>query len=158
MSDCSSLHYNILSSNCGSCPTTTTNTTVTCTDVPTDGGVCTFSVKTVVCGNIFGNLSDTLQVKLKDSATSRPVQSDLGAIVSACLFAGLFVVSTSILVILVIVILKLVNRCQKHNQVEADQNLSTRHYEAVHVRSQPSSSVAVNTEANIAYGLPSTMA
>ena len=46
------VHYNILSSKCGSCPTTTTNTTVTCTDVPTDGSVCTFAVETAVCGNI----------------------------------------------------------------------------------------------------------
>ena len=54
------LHYNILSSNCGSCPTTTTNTTVTCTDVPTDSRVCTFAVETVVCGNITGNSSDPI--------------------------------------------------------------------------------------------------
>ena len=45
-SDCSSNNYTILSSNCGSCPTTTTNTTVTCTDVYSDGGVCTFAVQT----------------------------------------------------------------------------------------------------------------
>ena len=151
MSDCSSLHYNILSSNCGSCPTTTTNTTVTCTDVLTDGGVCTFAVQTVVCGNILGNLSDTVQVHLKDSA----IKSELGAIVSACLFAGLSVVSTTILVIIVIVIL--VKRCQQHTKVEADQDLSTRHFDAVHVTSQPSSSAAVDTEVNIAYGLASTM-
>ena len=59
---CRALHYNILSSNCGSCPTTTTNTTVTCTDVPTDGSVCTFAVQTVVCGNITGNVSDSVNI------------------------------------------------------------------------------------------------
>ena len=58
--DCHTLHYNILSSNCGSCSTTTTNTTVTCTDVPTDGSMCTFAVQTVVCGNIVGNFSDSV--------------------------------------------------------------------------------------------------
>ena len=143
--NCLGIHYNILSSNSGSCPTTTTNTTVTCTDVPTDGTVCTFTVQTVVCGNIYGTMSHTVQVKLKNDA----IKSDLGAIVSACLFAGLFVVSTSILVIIVIVIL--IKRCKYHTKVEADQDLSTRHYNAVSY--QPKSSAAVDTEANIAYGL-----
>ena len=54
---CRDIHYIILASNCGGCPTTTKNTTVTCTDVPTDGSVCTFTVQTVVCGNIAGNSS-----------------------------------------------------------------------------------------------------
>ena len=56
------LHYNILSSNCGSCPTTTNTTIVTCTDVPTDGSVCTFALQTVVCSNIIGNSSDPVNV------------------------------------------------------------------------------------------------
>ena len=102
-------------------------------------------MQTVVCGNIYGNMSHTVQVHLKDNA----IKSDLGAIVSACLFAGLFVVSTTILVILVIVIL--VKRCQHHTKVEADQDLSTCHYDAVSY--QTTSSAAVDTEVNIAYGL-----
>ena len=57
-SDCSAIHYNILASNCGSCPTTTKHTNVTCTDIPTDGSTCVFAVRTVVCGNITGNASD----------------------------------------------------------------------------------------------------
>ena len=63
--DCPALLYNILSSNCGSCPTTTTNTTVTCTDVPTDGSVCTFAVQSGVCGRIVGEISDRVEIKLK---------------------------------------------------------------------------------------------
>ena len=59
--NCPSLHYNILSSNCGNCLTTTTNTTVICTDVPTDrGGVCLFAIQTVVCGDIVGNRSTSV--------------------------------------------------------------------------------------------------
>ena len=50
--DCSAIHYNILASNCGSCPTTTNHTTVTYTDVPTNGNSCTFALQTVVCGHI----------------------------------------------------------------------------------------------------------
>ena len=61
-SDCLVLHYNILTSNCGSCPTTTTDTTVTCTDVPTNGSMCTFAVQTVVCGDIVGDSSDSVNV------------------------------------------------------------------------------------------------
>ena len=60
--NCTDVHpqYTILSSNCGSCPTTTTNTTVTCTDVPTDGGVCAFAVETKICDhNINGSYSNT---------------------------------------------------------------------------------------------------
>ena len=59
-SNCSAVHYNILSSNCGSCPTTTNHTSVTCTGVPTGGNMCTFSVQTVVCGNLTGELSQVL--------------------------------------------------------------------------------------------------
>ena len=59
--DCLAIHYNILASNCGSCPSTTTHTIVTCTDVPTDGSMCTFALQTVVCRNIVGNSSDTIE-------------------------------------------------------------------------------------------------
>ena len=61
-SDCSAVHYNILASNCGSCPTTTNHTTVICTDVSTNGSMCTFAVQTVVCGNITGNRSVPIRV------------------------------------------------------------------------------------------------
>ena len=56
------IDYNILSSNCGSCPTTTNNTNVTCTDVPIDGSTCTFAVQSVVCGNLSANVSDSINV------------------------------------------------------------------------------------------------
>ena len=56
--DCPAIHYNILASNCGSCPTTTNHTNVTCTDIPTDGSTCVFALQTVVCGIITGELSN----------------------------------------------------------------------------------------------------
>ena len=43
------ISYNILASNCGSCPTTTNHTNVTCTDVPTDDSWCNFSVQSEAC-------------------------------------------------------------------------------------------------------------
>ena len=63
-SDCPASHYNILASNCGSCPTTTNHTNVTCTAVPTNDSICTFAVQTVVCGNITSNISDPINITL----------------------------------------------------------------------------------------------
>ena len=67
--DCPSIQYNILASNCGSCPTTTNHTTITCTDLPSDGSLCTFAVETVVCGNIAGNRSKPLMLKTANTFT-----------------------------------------------------------------------------------------
>ena len=59
--DCpTTIHYNILASNCGSCPTTTNHTNVTCTGIPSNDSLCNFSIQTVVCGNITGNWSKPL--------------------------------------------------------------------------------------------------
>ena len=56
-SECPALHYN-LASDCGRCPTTTNHTTIACTDVATNGSICTFAVWTVVCGNITGDADE----------------------------------------------------------------------------------------------------
>ena len=66
-SDCPGIHYNILASNCGSCPTTTSHTNFTCTDVPTNGSTCTFAVQTVVCGNMAGDLSKPLTFNITET-------------------------------------------------------------------------------------------
>ena len=42
--DCEVVHYRIIASNCGRCPTSTAHTTVVCTDIPTNGNNCTFAV------------------------------------------------------------------------------------------------------------------
>ena len=62
--DCPAIHYNILASNCGSCPTTTNHTNVTCTGVLLDGSTCTLAVQTVACENITGEISDPISVTL----------------------------------------------------------------------------------------------
>lgn len=64
---CDTVSYNIISSNCGRCPTATANTTVTCTDIVIVASmqVCTFIVQTVVCGNLTGNRSYPINVILK---------------------------------------------------------------------------------------------
>ena len=63
--NCPAVHYNILASNCGSCPTTTNHTNVTCVNIPTDGSTCAFAVRVVICGNVTGNVSDKAQVVFK---------------------------------------------------------------------------------------------
>ena len=65
--NCPAIHYNILASNCGSCPTTTNHTTVTCTDVPTNSSVCKFSVQTVACGGTAAGKSDEIHVNLHNT-------------------------------------------------------------------------------------------
>ena len=59
---CPATYYNILASNCGSCPTTTNHTNVTCTDVQTDGSACIFAVQTVTCETLAGNESNPVKV------------------------------------------------------------------------------------------------
>ena len=63
-SECFTSSYSILTSNCGSCPTTTAHTAVTCASLPSDGSLCTFAIQTVVCGNITGNTSDPVHLTI----------------------------------------------------------------------------------------------
>ena len=60
-----SISYNIISSNCGRCPSQTTNTTATCSDIVALGQVCAFAVQTVVCDNITGNMTHPVHVILR---------------------------------------------------------------------------------------------
>ena len=46
-----SKNYHISTSHCGVCPNVTNETSVVCTGVPMDGGVCVFGVKSEPCGN-----------------------------------------------------------------------------------------------------------
>jgi hypothetical protein len=64
ISMCPAIPYNILTSNCGSCPTTTNHTNATCTDVPADVTYCSFALIPTICGGISPNLSILLDVKL----------------------------------------------------------------------------------------------
>ncbi|MCG8621319.1 MAG: hypothetical protein MJE68_04850, partial [Proteobacteria bacterium] len=57
-------------SNCGSCPTTTNHTNVTCTDRPTDGSVCAFAIQPVVCSKITGELSHQVLLSNKNTNVS----------------------------------------------------------------------------------------
>ena len=66
--DCSSVHYRINSSNCGTCPTIVNTMTATCYDLKLsrDAPVCTFTVQNDICG-VTGSLSNPLLVAIKGS-------------------------------------------------------------------------------------------
>ena len=74
---CPAIRYNILASNCGSCPTTTNYTNVTCTDIPTNNSVCIFTIQTVVCGNISGQMSYPVMVSVNIANSTVHVLSGL---------------------------------------------------------------------------------
>ena len=58
--DCPAICYNSLVLSYGSCPTNTMPTTITCTDIPSDGSMCTFALQTVPknCRNSVDSVSD----------------------------------------------------------------------------------------------------
>ena len=117
----STTNYTILSSNCGNCPTTTTNTTVTCTDVPTDVHItlCTFTLQPMVCG-LSGYVVQSINVTLNQmknpdnivppvdysSKSAIHPTGHITAIAFATLFALLWAVSTAIAVTLAILLCK----------------------------------------------------
>ena len=55
--DCSSFAYHT-TLDCGLCPNTTVNTQVVCTDIVPDSTHCTFTVQTIACGTIAGNIAN----------------------------------------------------------------------------------------------------
>ena len=71
-------HYNILASNCGSCPTTTNHTNVTCTYLPSDVSVCTLALETVLCGNIAGKQSKPLILNITETLMNEITSSKKG--------------------------------------------------------------------------------
>ena len=68
---CDSLSYNIISFNCGTCPSTTSNTSILCSGVVASGQVCTLIVRAVVCGNT-GNQSNPISVIMKGMISTIP--------------------------------------------------------------------------------------
>lgn len=65
--NCPALNYLVTyNDDCGiQCPNTTTNTTITCTNVTANGQVCSLFVQTEVCGNITGKKSNPIILTLK---------------------------------------------------------------------------------------------
>ena len=66
---CSSLQYIITAINCGVCPNTTADKSVTCdTQSQHTNNVCLFAVQTEICGHLWGNRSKYVIVHIDTSA------------------------------------------------------------------------------------------
>ena len=171
--DCPAIHYIILASNCGSCPTTTSHNALTCTDVPTDGSMCTFAVQTVVCGNIIGNASNPVNISTEPSITAaidikHPTENltiynsdttetvgiqnlDTNTtpyIISISLLAAALIASVAVSIMVIVIILR--KSQAKINAASEGTTLDDSMYERV-TSPLPSAS-AINTQDNVAYG------
>ena len=143
-SGCSAIHYNINASNCGSCPTTTSHISVTCTDVPTDDGVCIFAVQVVVCGNILVNTSDTITIDLvENSGTVNPT------LISTIVFATALVACVIIFMAVIIKLIRVKTRVQTKLEV-ANGALASKSVSSQTVKL----SSVIDTNENVAYGVP----
>ena len=150
--DCPSLHYNITSSNCGSCPTTTTNTTVTCTDIPTetDASMCTFSIESIVCGKVVNLFNDTIHIPMNMTDTSSCDYGFYIAIAStSSVLAGMSFVYATVVTVLMIVNKRKKKATRKTTEQESPDVL----YEDVELpEASASTETVVDTRVNIAYG------
>ena len=150
--DCPAIHYNILASNCGSCPTTTNHTNVTCTEVPTDDHVnkCKLAIQTVVCGNITGNFSNPIGI---NTHILYPTDTNTVYIVSISSQATALIVSIVVLLTVIVIILR---RSKAKIKAALDLQATNRAGRSTQMESMyedplPSVSV-IKTRDNIAYG------
>ena len=91
--ECPAIHYNILASNCGHCPTTTNHTNITCSDAPTKA-MCTFAVQAINCDFNIGNHSKPITVLLKETSSVITNNTHCDTSVAlACVFATSFMMS-----------------------------------------------------------------
>ena len=86
--NCPAIYYNILASNCGSCPTTTNHTIITCTDVPTNNSMCTFAVQAVACGNITSNMTKPLSFNITETIYVNETMSSKTGIMTLRVFCS----------------------------------------------------------------------
>ena len=146
--DCPALHYNILASNCGSCPTTTNHTNVTCTDVPTDNTVCTFAIQPVMCGSLVGNRSDPISITLQDGYIITGTCTNY-LIANISLVVALI---TSVVVFTAAIVIILRRSKAKIKELQlSNGETSHAHVESMYEDPLPSAS-AINTRDNVAYG------
>ena len=67
--NCPALQYNVISSNCGDCPSTTAANSVTCSNVRVRStplvNTCTHIVQAVVCNEVLGAPSAPITILIK---------------------------------------------------------------------------------------------
>ena len=146
--DCPAIHYNILASNCGSCPTTTNHTTVTCTNIPPDYSGCIFAVQTVVCGNITSNIINSIGVNTGTCI------SNIVYTISISSLATALMVSVVVFITVIAIILRR-NKAKAKAGLEPELRETARssstHMESMYEDPLPSLT-AINTQDNVAYG------
>ena len=69
---CPATNYKIISRNCGDCPQIVNSSIVTCNNFFTaqsqEAMLCTFTIQTVVCGNILGEAADPIAVSMNSNS------------------------------------------------------------------------------------------
>ena len=152
--ECPTITYNTIASNCGKCPSFTNNNTIICTDVPTNGSMCTFAIRIVFCRGTTGNLSNTIQVILNQDSGNYSQYMCTGAFITAVLLGGVIIgticASSFTVVCVTITIMRL-----RRSKVSIQHNSTGRQYEDVKLKQSPSVSDDIDTRKNVAYG-PST--
>ena len=169
--DCprSSIHYNILASNCGSCPTTTNHTTVTCTDVPIiNGSMCTFAVQTVVCGNITGNRSvpirvntDTVYHTQTSCDSSNAIHNSVYIISISCIATAMIISVVVFITVVVIILMRTKGKIKAAFETQPEKRIERASYtESMYedVTGPSCSDGAINIQQNVAYGHKQTPA
>jgi hypothetical protein len=179
--DCPTVHYNILASNCGSCPTTTNHTNVTCTDIPTNDSICTIAIQTVVCGNITGDTSDPISITLYTTESIVRILTDslyptenhgthdlsttetmgmnnspisrvyMYIIISFSCLATALFVGAVASLIVIAIYLKRSKAKTRAESVQSNRAHNEPEYENITLSPLPSVS-AINTQDNVAYG------
>ena len=75
------------------------DTTVTCTDVPANGNVCSFALQTVVCRNIIGNFSNHIGINTHILNNNTVYIASIGSLAIA------LIVSITVLLTVIVIIL-----------------------------------------------------
>ena len=163
--------YDILASNCGSCPNTTNHTSVTCTDIPINGSTCTLAIQTVVCTEdthcIMGNTSDSISVKVLNTRPSHDHDtmehvSNVSMLIASVIFLVASLATCIAVSVTVIAYLLISNRARIKSIFDGFWQLNrssstTAHKEVTYYDDviDSSSSVRLNvisTKHNVAYG------
>ena len=165
--DCPAIRYNILASNCGSCPTTTNHTIATCINVPSNGSTCAFAVQTVICEDVTGNKSDLVSIVVKNTSSSHAEMHENSSTDTIRMASVGFLVTSLVVCITgsttVIVIVLNMNKAKikavlndlllKNRETTAHGSGGESMYDDVTdpaPRTRPVS--AINTRKNVAYG------
>ena len=144
---CPAVNYNILASNCGSCPTTTNYTNAICTDVLNDrlSVVCKFAVQPIVCNNtVINNLSEViqLQVVLRNSFRN---STSLGAIITT------FILIALVLTVLTAASMTAAIYCaRERKKIQRELEQHDGDYECVRNQQQKTTNT-IDTTTNVAY-------